>query len=275
MKKVIFTVIIGDTDDLKEVTKITPGWEYVCITDNPNITSSTWNIKLVSSGDSKKLSRYYKIKNHFPTYDLSIFIDGTFTVKRDLDLFTQGKYGGIWFNKHPMRQCAYEEAEVVVNKGLDDSRVIDQITRYQLDGLPPQFGLWRCGVIIRNPKDPKITELCDRWYEEIERGTWRDQVSLPYVCWKMGITPNTIPYGLSEAYFKQSLHKANPTPDWKFVGEGDYDKTLIDKYPTAHLIVLKNGILFPRWLNNYISLKNGVERFIELVKILNGTIVRG
>lgn len=276
MKKVIYTVLTGDVDNLKEPTKVNPDWDYVCFTDNPNLVSSTWNIRLVNGQDKKRLSRYFKIKNQFTDYDLSIYIDATFRIKRDLNYLVNGKTKGIWLNKHPMRQCAYEEAEVVVNKGLDDTAVVlDQIERYKLDGFPPDYGLWRCGIIIRDPKDQKITEMCDKWYEEIETGTWRDQVSFPYTCWKSNIHPNTIPYGLTEAYFKQSLHSSNPTTDWKFVGEGDYDKGLIDRYPTAHLIILKNGILFPRWLNNYISLKNGTDRFIELVQILNGTIVRG
>jgi len=275
MKKAIYTVIMGDYDDLKEPTKVTSDWDYVAITDNPSLKSNIWQIRLVESGDSKKLSRFYKIKNHFPEYDLSVYVDATFQIKRDLNYFVNEKTRGIWFNKHPMRDCAYEEAEVVISKHLDKKEVVEQqINRYQLDGFPPQFGLWRGGIIIRNPQDLLVTKLTDDWYNEIETNSWRDQISLPFVCWKNKITPNTIPHGLSQAYFKQSLHSAYPTTEWKFSGEGEYDSELIKKYDTAHLIILSNGLLYPKWLSNYISMKEGPERFIELVKILNGVIVR-
>lgn len=275
MKKVIYTVLIGNYDELKEPTKITPDWDYVVFTDNEELRSENWKIRLVASGDSKRLSRFYKIVNQFPDYDLSVYIDATFRIKRDLNFFTNEKTEGIWFNKHPMRDCAYEEAEIVISKSLDDKSVVEsQVSKYQEEGFPPQFGLWRGGIIIRNERDLSVKKLTSNWYQETEKGSWRDQISLPYVCWKNKIIPNTIPHGLSQAYFKQSLHSAYPTSDWKFSGEGEYDPQLIYKYDTAHLIILNNGLLYPRWLSNYISMKDGTERFIELVKILNGVIVR-
>lgn len=275
MKKIIYTVILDDTDDLKEPYFVTPGWDYVCITDNPNLSSPTWGIDLVESTDSKKDSRFYKITNQFPTYDTSIYIDATFEIRRNLDYYINTRTKDIWLNKHPMRSCAYEEAQIVIDKKLDaEETVANQILKYQFDGFPPDFGMWRCGTIIRDPKSEKVNELCELWNKEVQEGSWRDQISFPYACWKVDLHPRTIPYGLTESYFKQSLHKCHPTDDWKFLGEGDYDKDLITKYSTAHLIILRNGILFPKWINNYISLKNGTDRFVELVRTLNGIIVR-
>jgi hypothetical protein len=272
--KVIYTAIFGDSDNLKEPYKVTPDWKYVCFTDNPDLRSNVWEIIVVPPEEPRKQSRYYKINNHFPEAEITIWVDATFEIRRDLNLFTLNKTDGIWLNEHPMRQCAYEELEVVKNKGLDSPEFLDsRIAKYREEGFPEQFGLWRCGIIIRNPRNPLVTKLCETWWKEIEEGTWRDQAALSYACWKNGLNPNTIPYGLSQAYFRQSLHKANPTEDWKFVGEGNYDPELTKRYDTAHLIILRNGILFPKWVNNYISLKNGVARFIELVKLLNGTIV--
>lgn len=275
MKKIIYTAIFGDTDFLKEPLKTTPGFEYVCYTDNPYLTSKTWDIEVVGAGDPKKLSRYVKIPNHFKEYDLSLYIDATFTIKRTIDLFALNKRDGIWLNSHPQRQCLYEEAQVVIDKGLDDPQtVINQISRYKAEGLPEQNGLYRCGIMVRNPKDERVTEMCDLWWQEVENGSWRDQISMPYACWKTGVVPNTILHGITQIYFRQSLHLSKPTDDWTFVGDGQYDVELTKKYDTAHLIILKNGILFPTWLKNYISPKVGPQRFEELVKILNGVVVR-
>src|SRR5688500_4216711 len=219
MRKLIYTTICGDVDDLKEPLKTTPGWDYLCLTDNPNLTSKTWDIEVVKGGDPKKLSRYLKIKNHFPEYDLSCFIDATFQIKQhSLDKFALSKREGIWLNSHPQRQCLYEEAEIVKSKGLDDPNLIDkQIEKYRAEGYPEQNGLFRCGIMVRNPKDSKITEMCDLWWDEVERGSWRDQISFPYACWRAGVTPNPILHGITQIYLKQSLHKANPTTEWLYV----------------------------------------------------------
>lgn len=276
MKKICFTSIFSDYDDLKEPQKPSPDWTYVCFTDQ-DIKSDTWDIVKVEGGDSRKLSRKYKLPNLFPEYDLSVYLDGTFEIKRhSLDAFALSKTDGIWLNGHPQRNCVYEEAEIVIEKNLDDEAVVrKQIERYRAEGLPAQGGLWRCGIMVRNPKDEKITEMCDLWMKEVENGSWRDQASFPYACWKTGVVPNEILHGITTQFFKQHLHKARPTDDWKYVGEiSDFDeKALTKKYPTAHLIVLTHGILHQRWLSNYISLRNGVPRFIELVKILNGIVV--
>jgi hypothetical protein len=273
MKKIIYTAILGQVDHLKEPRVTSPGWEYICYTDDPNLKSDVWEIILVESQNPRKASRYYK--THPPEADLTIWIDATFQIKRQLDPFALSKTEGIWLNSHPQRQCPYEEAEIIKEKNLDDHEVINkQITRYRTEGLPQQWGLYRCGILVRNGKDLLIKKLNELWWEEIEKGSWRDQASFSYACWKLGITPNPILHGITNIYFKQSLHKANPTKDWTYIGEGNYNPELTLKYDTAHLILLKDGFLIPSWLKNYINPKVGRDRFLELVQILDGVVVR-
>lgn len=284
MKKIAYTCIFGDSDPLKEPLKTTPGWTFVCYTDNPSLTSKTWDIELVGSGDPKKMSRYVKCLNHFKEYDISVYIDATFQIRRTIDLFALNKRNGIWLNSHPQRRCVYEEAQIVIEKNLDSPEtVLNQINRYRQEGLPEQNGLYRCGIMVRNPKDDRVTELCDLWWQEIEQGSWRDQISFPYACWRTGVQPNTILHGITTNYFKQHLHLSHPTTEWLYVSDSGeppkpaYEeyKNTIDRYDTAHLILLKDGFLTPLWLQNYINPKVGRDRFAELVKILNGITVYG
>jgi hypothetical protein len=272
--KIIYSTLFGATDDLKEPKKVTPGWDYVLYTDDATLKSDIWDIRLVESGDPRKTSRYYK--THPPEANLTIYLDATFEIKGDLDKFALSKTDGIWLNSHPQRQCAYEEFEVITSKELDKKDVIDKsILRYRAEGFPEQWGLWRCGIIVRDGRNPLVQKFNETWWKEIETGSWRDQPSFAYTSWKLGIIPNSILHGITNIYFKQSLHKPRPTDTWKFVGEGEYDTTLTEKYQGAHLIILKNGLLFPSWISNYISMKQGQERFIELIHILGGVIVRG
>jgi hypothetical protein len=273
MKKICWTVITGSYDDLKEPIKPNPSWDFVCFT-NQDLKSDTWNIVRIEGENNRKLSRKYKIPNLFPEYDISVFCDATFQLRKNLDIFALNKKEGIWLKRHPQRQCAYEEAEIVALKNLDKSEVIDKhILRYRAEGFPEQYGLWRCGIMVRNPKDEKITELCETWWKEVEAGTWRDQISFPYACWKTGLKPRSILPGITEQYFTQHLHKTHITDEWRSVGE--VDMSLKDKHPLAHLIVTEKGILYPRWLGLYIPSSTPKEQFISLVKTLQGTVVHG
>jgi hypothetical protein len=272
MRKLLYTTIFGPYDDLKEPKKPNHGWDFKCFT-NQDITSDRWEIVKVEGDDNRKLSRKYKI---LPPegYDLTVYVDATFYLKGTLDHFALSKTEGIWLNPHTQRQCLYEEAQIVKDKGLDDSELVEaQVQRYREVGYPEQNGLYRCGILVRD-NSPAVRNLNRIWWEEVERGSWRDQISFPYACRKADVTPNPILHGITNIYFKQHLHKPDPNDTWKFIGEGEYDESLTQRYQGAHLIILKNGLLFPSWVSNYIPIKHGKERFVELIQILNGTIVR-
>ena len=60
---VIYTAIIGDYDTLKEPEYIDENCDYICFTDNWELTSDIWQIRLVenTSLDSTRLQRMYKV----------------------------------------------------------------------------------------------------------------------------------------------------------------------------------------------------------------------
>jgi hypothetical protein len=273
MNSCVFTCNFGDKDDLKEPEAITPGVDFICFTNNPDLKSTRWKIEFIDRPENIKLSRFFKI---IPPsgYDQTLYLDSSFKIKRDLTKLLSTKTEGIWLFKHPQRNCAYDEAKVVIDKKLDNlCTVSNQIKKYGQEGFPRETGLWRCGIVIRDSRNAKIQELNRLWMEEIKHGSWRDQISFPYVCWKTNVRPRPIMGTLSDYYFEQSLHKPYFTKDWKCVGKGSYNADLIEKHPLVHLIVTESVLYFPKWLNNYISLKFGRDRFIELTKALNGVVV--
>lgn len=271
MQTCIYTCLFGDTDFLKDPEVVTPGCDYVCFTNNPNLKSDVWKIQLCDGHiGNKRLSRWFKI---LPPegYDQTLYVDATFRILRDLTPLLKSKTEGVYLFKHPQRNCAYKEAEVVKDKKLDDERLINaQVANYQTEGFPENYGLWRCGILIRDSRNAKLNET---WLQEVESYSWRDQISFPYACWKTGTTPKPILASLTDHYFEQSLHKTHLTDDWKHFGTGvpNWDITL--KHQLAHLIVTEDNLYFPAWLNNYVGMSFGRERFIELVRQLNGDIV--
>jgi hypothetical protein len=88
---------------------------------------------------------------------------------------------------HPWRKCIYEEHEEA-KKRLEPKYkplIDEQISKYRGDAMPAGFGLAECGVILSRANDV-TREFFERWWSEISRYSSRDQVSFPYVWWKMG-----------------------------------------------------------------------------------------
>ncbi len=290
MKKLIYTVIFNKKDDLKEVRTVTPGWDYIAITEDPEIRSTTWQVKLVdiSGKDAKKASRDYKLRPHihFPEYDQTIYIDGSYLVKGNLDDFAGDRGPGVWMTTHPQRDCAYKEGQAVREKRLDDAdTVLEQLARYRDEGYPDRNGLWRGGCILRIGDCSAFNQA---WWAEVELGSYRDQLSAPYAAWKTLTPINALPHGHVETYFKPYLHKPfkltggvvkASTPDeiravdrdkWVCVGECEYAQRATQAYKKVHLIATPNAYIFPRWLFDYTWQLDKIEK---LVMLYGGTIV--
>ena len=63
---------------------------------------------------------------------------------------------------------------------------------------PPGYkhGLFAGGVIARRRDDPVIRRLNEMWLEENVRFTYQDQLSLPFLLWKLDVHPAIFPQHL-------------------------------------------------------------------------------
>ena len=82
MRIVVYTAIFGGYDDLIPQPKF-EGVDFICFTDRP-IQSDIWDVRVVPGfeDDTTRSSRMHKLLPHqfLSEYDLSIFIDGNYTV---------------------------------------------------------------------------------------------------------------------------------------------------------------------------------------------------
>lgn len=179
MKKVIYTAIFGPYEELKEPIVITPGWEYVCFTDQPLI-SENWKIQQTEIGFNDILSsRLVKIQfNHFVEADLSIWIDGSFTINCNLDEWIVNHFPikkEMLCIKHPIRDCIYEEGEVCTRYGKDNGEIARQLQDYSYT-VPKRNGLIQSGILVRR-HTPRVIKLCEEWYWEVMNYSNRDQIA--------------------------------------------------------------------------------------------------
>ena len=180
--RTVYTAILSNYDDLKEPTVISPGWQYICFTDQP-LVSDVWQIKHIEPGnDPQRTAREIKIMfhNHIDT-DESMWIDGTFKININLDMIWRHFKEPFTAPRHPIRHCVYDEIHSCIANGRgNSSELLAQEQEYKRLGVP-RFAdnIITSGLLLRNKK---AIPLCEAWWAEMQGRSVRDQVAFARVC---------------------------------------------------------------------------------------------
>lgn len=79
-----------------------------------------------------------------------------------------------------------------------------------------EVGLWITCFVSFDMRNPSCRKFLDMWYEQNRVHTTQDQIGFPYVCWKLGVMPYTLPDGVihgkgtsrTDFYVKHSHHQS-------------------------------------------------------------------
>ena len=198
----VYSCITGDYDKLTEPRYVhNKNIEYIMFTDQ-QISSENWKIRAIPEKlktlSASQINRYIKLHPHefFKEYDYSIYVDGNIEIISDLsglvNLLTSSN--GIAMHKHFSRSCLYQEAVAcqVLKKG-NKVQIDKQIRDYRSEGFPENYGLLECTIIVTDLMNSKARDIYDGWWcEMMNHPSGRDQLSLPYVLWKMDINPEDL-----------------------------------------------------------------------------------
>ena len=190
----VYTSLIGDYDELQTPLIVEPGCDYFCITDNPNLKSAFWTIIHVENKeglDNVRFQRKMKLMPHlfFPQYEHSLYVDTSILIRGSVwDWIERNTTGKPWLAfLHPERDCVYQEAEACKVLQNDNSELIDaQMARYREEGYPEHGGLTWNAILYRRHMEAAVISLEEAWFDEIVKGSRRDQLSFNYACWKNG-----------------------------------------------------------------------------------------
>ena len=192
-KKVIYTAIYGNKDTLKDPLYVNEDFDYICFTDDKNLTSDVWKI-IVSNpihNDPVRSAKIFKVKPHefLDNYDLSIWVDANFLICSDLNVFLKsfGEQANMLTFQHDQgRDCIYDEAAVVIQYNKDDPEIIKkQMKKYKSENFPKNTGLTANSVLVRRHKENDIIKMMNLWWSQIEQFSRRDQLSFYYCKWKL------------------------------------------------------------------------------------------
>lgn len=195
----VYTAIFGGVDDPK-VQPPADGVDYILFTDK-HIDAPGWKVVVEEPRyDTPRMSaKWYKVFPYIclPEYRYTIFIDGSLQITNQNfakeAVESIGDDGiGIWL--HPDRNDVIEES--LASKPMakyENTTVIEQAESYDKEGLPRNGGLWCTGTIARDNENQRMREAMFLYMKEMERWTYQDQISFPYIVWKMGLKIGTFP----------------------------------------------------------------------------------
>lgn len=190
-KLVIYTALFGDYDELIDPKKNYQGCDFICFTDQKNLKSDIWQIKIVDKIDlpPNMMNRKYKILPHLylKEYEWSMYIDSNIAILANPYELASRYLSNHDFvvPQHFARDCIYQEAVECISLGkANSSEVLNQISFYKDQGFPEKFGLGENGILLRCHNKDNVIKIMDDWWCELTSRTKRDQLSLGYILWK-------------------------------------------------------------------------------------------
>ena len=200
MKKVIYTILVGNYDKLQQPLAIDEEFDYICFSnDFSEETIGVWSIKKIPFNDADKtrVSRYAKLLPHkvLQEYDYSLYMDANIQiVGREFYHLVNLKIGeGIHIAHVPniFRDCIYKDIEIAYRRRKVDLRCAKkQYSHLRQEGFPEHLGLFENNLILRKHNDSQVVGISEAWWNEYCKYTHRDQFSLMYVYWKNGYMPS-------------------------------------------------------------------------------------
>ena len=193
---------IGKYDKIVEPICIQPNVDYLMFTDLELPKDTAWKKVDITQFDDYKLftpvqmNRKIKMLPHkyLREYDYSLYVDGLIEVVGMISPMVEdmGTCGfGVHF--HNQRDCIYDEAVMIkYAKKANMNEVKKQLQKYKKEGFPAHFGLYENTILLRKHCDDSVCRLMENWWDEYLKYPTRDQLSLPYLIWKMNFPKENI-----------------------------------------------------------------------------------
>jgi hypothetical protein len=207
-RRAVYRALIGGYEHLRE-EEVAHDSElpFICFTDDPGLTSETWEIVLVEPRlprDLTRSARALKIIGHpaLADYDETLWVDNTVALTRAPDdLFDDWlSDADVAAPLHSYRTSVLAEAEAVIEGGLDDyARVYEQLAHQLMDDgdVLEENPHWT-GMLARR-RTPVTDAAMQTWWEQVLRHSRRDQLSFVPAMRAHGVRLRSLPVDSHES----------------------------------------------------------------------------
>lgn len=126
----------------------------------------------------------------FNNYEYSFYMDLKHPTAIDFDrlLGCMNSQSDLVIQQH-WRDCVYDEGAKCIEKKRFKSNKKDisrQLAFYKSEDYPTHNGLYAAWWLFRR-HTKELKKFMKLWWEQVEKYSHRDQISLPYVAWKHGM----------------------------------------------------------------------------------------
>lgn len=188
----IYTAVYGKTYRLLPPEVRAPHLRYLCFTDDPaNSAEGVETIIVPPVSEIPELAA--KWHKWHPPEGPTLYLDSAYQLLSDPSPWMKCLTCDLGLCAHALRTCCYYEAKVIEKyRRWEGDKIRHQVWRYHRQKFPENFGLWEGGIIFRTPS--KLVESFNVMvWEEICAGSIRDQLTIPYCLWSLGLRCDTLP----------------------------------------------------------------------------------
>jgi hypothetical protein len=211
MQLCVYTALVGDYEQLNE-QPVAAGSAipFICLTDDPSLTSATWQMRQVSpvfAMDAIRSQRVFKLRPHLhlSDFDASLYIDNSVVLTKTPELIFE-RYlaaSGFCLARHSFRGTVLDEFLGVSRQGLDDqNRIFEQLNHYT--AICPEVLMekpfWG-GIQLRDHRSPLVRAMLEIWLAHVLRYSRRDQLSVNLAFRQAGLMPDVMDIDNDASWF--------------------------------------------------------------------------
>jgi hypothetical protein len=201
----IVTALYGGGDVIRAQADQDVDVDWICATDDRELTApAQWDMRVnrAQFDEPSMAAKWWKLTPwEALEHSWIIWIDANTEIT--IPWFARNAiasvHDGVAVWRHPRRDCVYAEAEASVgaeSQGgkYDGQPIREQAAHYRAEGHPAHGGLFACGTLAWDATDLHARELGRLWLAECERWSYQDQLSLPVVARRLGLSPGVFPH---------------------------------------------------------------------------------
>jgi hypothetical protein len=190
----LITSVYGAYDPVRPVD---PEWGFddaVCVTDRTEGLPDSWRAVIEPTNAPPRLAaKHAKMTPwNYTDCDAALWVDASIEI-------TSAHLRGFveqHLERSPLVVWTHPEGRMDIRQEgpvcwdwpkYADQPMREQIDAYVADGYPERWGLFACGVLAWR-FTPEARALGEAWLKEQYAWTIQDQISLPYLLWREGMT---------------------------------------------------------------------------------------
>lgn len=210
----LISALYGEYDVLRHPVRQNSDCQYICLTDNPDIESDVWEMVYWPKPHLKPWLAA-KAPKMLPAWlcdaRASVWIDMSVQVLHPdfVEQAAEHARDGVATWPHPWNpDLAHEAAEALTQPRYHGQRLLDQVERFFVAGLPEDQPVRHTAVVARAHND--VTERLGLLWDAEYEWSAADQIGFVWACWQTDVPMYDLPLDQAFLHGFRTMPRADP-----------------------------------------------------------------